>query len=799
MSTEIEVVVTGPPGPVGPVGPEGPVGPIGPHPTLTVGDVTTGTPDAEFVDDGQDGYELNLTLPPGPELSIGTVDTGATADAEVTGNPHDGYVLDLTLPPVGANGVNTGAIQNGAVTSDKIADGSIVAGDIAANADIAPTQIAGTAVVASTVDAKGDLLAGTADNTVARLPAGTNGRVLTTDSTQAAGLRWAPIGVPDLDIGMVDTGTPAAASLTGTPETGYELDLTLPPVGNGSISNIAVAADADIACTKIAGTALTSAGLSVFNVKDYGAVGDGVTDDTAAIQAAVDAAAAVSGTVLFPAVADNGGYLTTETITVPPYTDVTMHAPIIYDGAGGETALLVDGPTPAGANTNRALELRVRRATLSDWTDETDIGIQLVNLYRSKVTIGEVTNFTVGVQFFGDAFGVAYNTVELLKIYDCMVGVDLFSDNSGWVNENLFLGGNFQNSSSTYSGALNSVSRYGIRIGSGESYNNNANVFIKPSFELWEPTAPAESVPVVVDYGMYNRFVDCRDEANGPTFIRTLHTARYNYASITFTDNPAGGEQGRVDDAGTLPSTVFKAASYQEVAAPRLAYAVTDIAKRAVFYDTDYYCVPGLMGSAWGDTGYHPYIYTSAVTATSLETLGRVGVKVDVRECRRLVLSVETEPGYGGRTFVRCFDSSGTALDPTAAPYDVSPMISANGMYATTDYGKGYVDGVDSNESQVITVIHDDVATVWVGRTAYSAALKIKAFRIFTHEVNVPAVWTDFPAAANQPIAVAAPTAGTYTLGQIVWNAEPASSEAAGWICTVAGSPGTWKAFGTIA
>ncbi len=41
------------------------------------------------------------------------------------------------------------------------------------------------------VDAKGDLIAATAADTPARLAVGTNGQILTADSTAATGLKWA--------------------------------------------------------------------------------------------------------------------------------------------------------------------------------------------------------------------------------------------------------------------------------------------------------------------------------------------------------------------------------------------------------------------------------------------------------------------------------------------------------------------------------------------------------------------------------------------------------------------------------
>ena len=60
-----------------------------------------------------------------------------------------------------------------------------------AKADVGLGNVTNDAQIpVSTVDAKGDLLVGTADNTVARLAVNTNGRVLTAASSQTAGMEW---------------------------------------------------------------------------------------------------------------------------------------------------------------------------------------------------------------------------------------------------------------------------------------------------------------------------------------------------------------------------------------------------------------------------------------------------------------------------------------------------------------------------------------------------------------------------------------------------------------------------------
>lgn len=45
----------------------------------------------------------------------------------------------------------------------------------------------------------------------------------------------------------------------------------------------------------------------------------------------------------------------------------------------------------------------------------------------------------------------------------------------------------------------------------------------------------------------------------------------------------------------------------------------------------------------------------------------------------------------------------------------------------------------------------------------------------------------------------AAPTAGTWAVGDRCWNTAPAAAGTPGWVCTAAGTPGTWKAMAVVA
>jgi hypothetical protein len=93
------------------------------------------------------------------------------------------------------------------------------------------------------------------------------------------------------------------------------------------------------------------------SVQDFGAVGDGVTDDTLAIQAAIDAlsAAGVGGTVLLPA----GAYKITQnlSITWPNSTNQNTPGRITIKGEGADLSYIYDYRSDASAATGGAITI----------------------------------------------------------------------------------------------------------------------------------------------------------------------------------------------------------------------------------------------------------------------------------------------------------------------------------------------------------------------------------------------------------------------------------------------------------
>ena len=74
----------------------------------------------------------------------------------------------------------------------------------------------GTMVAKTIVDAKGDLIAATAADTVSRLAIGTNNQVLTADSAEATGMKWATPSVSASGLTLVSTTSFTTSSSVST-------------------------------------------------------------------------------------------------------------------------------------------------------------------------------------------------------------------------------------------------------------------------------------------------------------------------------------------------------------------------------------------------------------------------------------------------------------------------------------------------------------------------------------------------------------------------------------------------------
>ena len=159
--------------------------------------------------------------------------TEVVASAPLTGGGASG---SITVGIQDGTTAQKGAVQLENSTSSTSTTTAAVPASVKSAYDLANGAIA-----KSLVDAKGDLIVATADDTVSRLAVGaTNGHVLTVDSAEATGMKWAAAGGGGKVLQVVQGTLTSNASTTSGSLTDTGLSVTITPSSASSKVYIAV-------------------------------------------------------------------------------------------------------------------------------------------------------------------------------------------------------------------------------------------------------------------------------------------------------------------------------------------------------------------------------------------------------------------------------------------------------------------------------------------------------------------------------------------------------------------------------
>jgi len=246
------------------------------------------------------------------------------------------------------------------------------------------------------VDAKGDLLVGTADNAIARLGVGQNNYILTADSAETSGIKWAApqaVGVFDTQITFEGATADAYETTLTVVDPTADRTITLPNVSGTVVTS---GDTGTVTATMLASDSVTTAKITDANVTAAKLATDSV-ETAKIVNAAVTAAKLAADSVETAKIVDSN-------VTAAKLASDSVTTAKILD------ANVTDAKLAANSVTNAKIA---------------DAAVDTAELANSAVTTGKIADANVTTAKIADAnvtaAKLASDSVETAKIVNAAV------------------------------------------------------------------------------------------------------------------------------------------------------------------------------------------------------------------------------------------------------------------------------------------------------------------------------------------------------------------------------------------
>lgn len=561
------------------------------------------------------------------------------------------------------------------------------------------------------------------------------------------------------------------------------------------------------------------------NVKDYGAVGDGSTDDSSAIQAAINAAKPTS--VAANGLPDNSSVIYFPKGTYLVNTSISVWSGIILFGNGAASTLKA-GPSL----TTQILTLAAFTGVQCRWVDIGFLNFEATGTVRAiKTTAGQFLNSCIHDCTFDVGFAIDCNIgttyVQSCRFIKCTsVGsLDQFLSISG--NRNYIEDFNKEGStgSSTHpyiyiydsnqvyleniliegSGSANKV---GIKIAGGSAPSSVTIV------QVWNETSTSNGYILDIDSSV----VWIYGEINYITGTKKVKVANSSTLYVDWWDDngtttPISGTV-EVDSTSYVCVDRYKGRSFTDI------YKLDNLkskfkikrAESGTGTPTNGYLTANTVNWIGGNMLVNPsfeagrYGWTVGGAPTITVEPSEVSTGLMMRlvygasTTQNLTQSFTIDANQAGRPFTFC-----GMVKLVAGDTGSWASITATGCGMTAAGSDGFISKVSLGEGwQIVSQTF----------TPITAGTLVVGFRMFNHtEVLVDNASFHYgiegepdrslfgSVELNQKTfttATAAPTNGTWKVGDRVFNSVPSVGNPKSWVCTVAGTPGTWVSEGNL-